>query len=128
MTGMFRIIEEAHRFFGAPTSSYPRSCQGDLIDPAVLPLNNFNRVDLYVLAVLQARNAPEISRDDFTCLVLPHLGTPRGFIQCGHAEVIWFLPGSNFYERDRLEMAMLIIYWDERRSNELASELASCIS
>ena len=60
-------------------SSYPNSQRGDFIDPAALPLNSYNRVDQYIWAVLRARNSPEIIRDDFTCLVLPNVNTPRGF-------------------------------------------------
>ena len=100
MTDMFRIIQEAHDNFGTPLSSYPNSNAGDRIDPAVLPLNNYNRVDQYVWAVLRARNSPEIIRNDFVALVLPNVNTRRGFVQCGAAEVIWFLRGWNFYERD----------------------------
>ena len=99
MTTMFRYIDEAHREYGTPLSNYPYAEQGEYIDPAHLPLNSFNRIDLYVWAVLRARNSPEIIRDNFTCLVIPHLGTERGFIQCGAAEVTWFLRGWNFYER-----------------------------
>ena len=100
MRTMFRNIEEAHRDYGSPLSNYPYAEQGEYIDPGVLPLNSFNRVDQYVWAVLRARNSPEIIRDNFTCLVLPHLNTERGFIQCGQADVMWFLRGWNFYERD----------------------------
>ena len=99
MTTMFRYIDEAHREYETPLSNYPYAEQGEYIDPAHLPLNSFNRIGLYVWAVLRARNSPEIIRDNFTCLVIPHLGTERGFIQCGAAEVTWFLRGWNLYER-----------------------------
>ena len=100
MRTMFQYIDEAHREYGTPLSNYPCAEQGEYIDPEELPLNSFNRADQYVWAVLRARNSPEIIRDNFTCLVLPHLNTERGFIQCGQAEVMWFLRGWNFYERD----------------------------
>ena len=99
MTSMFRYIEDANREYGTPLSNYPFAEMGEYIDPQHLPLNSFNRTDQYVWAVLRARNSPEIIRDNYTCLVIPNLSTERGFVQCGAAEVTWFLRGWNFYER-----------------------------
>ena len=99
MTSMFRYIEDANRAYGTPLSNYPFAATGEFIDPDQLPLNSYNRTDQYVWAVLRARNSPEIIRDNFTTLVIPNLATERGIIQCGAAEVIWFLRGWNFYER-----------------------------
>ena len=99
MTAMFRYIEDANRAYGTPLSNYPFAASGEFIDPDQLPLDTCNRTDQYIWAVLRARNSPEIIRDNFTTLVVPNLATERGIIQCGAAEVIWFLRGWNFYER-----------------------------